>query len=157
MRVEQEQGSSVAAIIDKVAVVGFGVCWSLLLFAFVVSAGPVAALGWLLALALPSVLMVDLAAGLVHWFADTFLTPRTPWIGPTVIQSFREHHLDPAALARRDAVEASGCADLLCDASRNSNMAYHDVVRLRLCNNTRAHAAGDNPLDGAKKADRYMS
>ena len=48
-------------------------------------------------------------------------------------------------------------ADLLCDASRNSNMAYHDVVRLRLCNNTRAHAAGDNPLDGAKKADRYMS
>ena len=46
---------------------------------------------------------------------------------------------------------------LLCDASRNSNMAYHDVVRLRLCNNTRAHAAGDNPLDGAKKADRYMS
>ena len=55
------------------------------------------------------------------------------------------------------AVEASGCAHLLCDASRNSNMAYHDVVRLRLCNNTRAHAAGDNPLDGAKKADRYMS
>jgi hypothetical protein len=46
---------------------------------------------------------------------------------------------------------------LLCDASRNSNMAYHDVVRLRLCNNTRAHSAGDNPLDGAKTADRYMS
>ena len=59
--------------------------------------------------------------------------------------------------ALADAVEASGCADLLCDASRNSNMAYHDVVRLRLCNNTRQHAAGDNPLDGAKKADRYMS
>jgi hypothetical protein len=36
-------------------------------------------------------------------------------------------------------------------------MAYHDVVRLRLCNNTRAHSAGDNPLDGAKTADRYMS
>jgi ubiquitin-conjugating enzyme E2 variant len=114
VRVEQEQGSSVAAIIDKVAVVGFGVCWSLLLFAFVVSAGPVAALGWLLALALPSVLTVDLAAGLVHWFADTFLTPRTPWVGPTVIQSFREHHLDPAALARRDAVEASGQNCLVC-------------------------------------------
>ena len=36
-------------------------------------------------------------------------------------------------------------------------MAYQDVVRLRLANNTRASAAGDNPLDGAKKADRYLS
>ena len=55
------------------------------------------------------------------------------------------------------AVEGSHCAALLCDASRNPAMAYQDVVRLRLCNNTRARAAGDNPLDGAKKADRCMS
>ena len=36
-------------------------------------------------------------------------------------------------------------------------MHYQDVVRIRLCNNTRALEAGDNPLDGAKKADRYLS
>ena len=55
------------------------------------------------------------------------------------------------------AVESSHCAALLCDASRNPAVAYQDAVRLRLCNNARAHAAGDNPLDGAKKADRYLS
>ena len=57
---------------------------------------------------------------------------------------------------RAGATGAGHCAALLVDASRNPAMAYHDVVRLRLCNNTRKRAAGDNPPDGAKTAARHL-
>jgi ubiquitin-conjugating enzyme E2 variant len=44
----------------------------------------------------------DLAGGLVHWACDRFGDERTPWIGPLVIAPFREHHVDPQVLARKD-------------------------------------------------------
>lgn len=44
----------------------------------------------------------DLLGGLVHWACDRFGDERTPWIGPFVIAPFREHHLDPQVLARKD-------------------------------------------------------
>ena len=44
----------------------------------------------------------DLAGGIVHWACDRFGDERTPWIGPLVIAPFREHHVDPQVLARKD-------------------------------------------------------
>ena len=58
-----------------------------------------AAVGWLAA---------DFASGLVHWFADTFFEEDTPWIGPLLIQPFREHHRDPQAMTRHGFLELSG-------------------------------------------------
>lgn len=109
-----EPPSRFGAAIDWVAVVGFGLGWGALLVALATAVGAAQAAGWLLVLLVPAVLAVDLAAGLFHWFADTFLTPNTRWIGPTVIRSFREHHGDPKAIARRGAVEASGQNCLVC-------------------------------------------
>ena len=63
----------------------------------------------------------------------------------------------PGGRMLADAVETSHCPSLLVDASRNAAMAYHDVVRIRLSNNRKKALAGDNPLDGAKKADRFLS
>lgn len=49
----------------------------------------------------------DLAAGVVHWFCDTFFDAETPGIGPAVIAPFREHHDDPLAITRRSFLEVN--------------------------------------------------
>ena len=49
----------------------------------------------------------DLAAGLAHWFCDTFFEPDTPGIGPAIIAPFREHHRDPLAITRRTFLEVN--------------------------------------------------
>jgi ubiquitin-conjugating enzyme E2 variant len=50
----------------------------------------------------------DVASGLIHWFCDTYFAPNTPFIGPLIIAPFREHHLDPAAIARHGVLERNG-------------------------------------------------
>ena len=49
----------------------------------------------------------DLLGGVAHWACDTFGSERTPWVGPLVIAPFREHHVDPQILARKDFFDAS--------------------------------------------------
>jgi ubiquitin-conjugating enzyme E2 variant len=44
----------------------------------------------------------DLASGVVHWLCDRYGDERTPVVGPLVIAPFREHHVDPLLLARKD-------------------------------------------------------
>ena len=41
--------------------------------------------------------------------------------------------------------------------TQNPRVAYSDLVRVRLSNCARAAAAGPNPLDGAGRADPYVS
>jgi ubiquitin-conjugating enzyme E2 variant len=50
----------------------------------------------------------DVASGLVHWFCDTYFDPRTPLLGTVFIAPFREHHVDPGALARHGFLERNG-------------------------------------------------
>ena len=59
--------------------------------------------------------------------------------------------------ALADAVDASPCETLLLDVTQNPRVAYSDLVRVRLSNCARAAAAGPNPLDGAGRADPYVS
>ena len=63
-----------------------------------------AGIGWLAA---------DLASGVVHWFADTFFEEDTPWIGPLLIQPFREHHRDPQAMTHHGFLELTGNSCLM--------------------------------------------
>lgn len=57
-------------------------------------------------------LAADLVAASVHWACDTWGDTDTPWIGDNLIRWFREHHIDPVAIARRDSVEVDGPACL---------------------------------------------
>ena len=40
-------------------------------------------------------LAADGLTGLVHWACDTWGDEQTPWLGPTLIYAFREHHERP--------------------------------------------------------------
>ncbi len=53
-------------------------------------------------------LAADLVSGLVHWFGDRVFAEATPLIGPLFIAPFREHHRDPLAMTRHDALELLG-------------------------------------------------
>jgi ubiquitin-conjugating enzyme E2 variant len=56
---------------------------------------------------LPGLAAADLASGVVHWLCDRFGDERTPLVGRVVIAPFREHHVDPDYLARKDFFDAS--------------------------------------------------
>jgi hypothetical protein len=56
---------------------------------------------------LPALAAADLASGVVHWLCDRFGDERTPLVGRAVIAPFREHHVDPDYLARKDFFDAS--------------------------------------------------
>jgi plasmanylethanolamine desaturase len=50
----------------------------------------------------------DVVSGLVHWLCDRFGHPHTKLIGPMLIAPFREHHVDPTAIARHGVLERNG-------------------------------------------------
>ena len=62
-----------------------------------------APLGWL---------ATDLLSGLLHWAFDSWGSSNTPVIGNAFIRPFREHHVDPQAMARHDFVETHGASCL---------------------------------------------
>lgn len=57
--------------------------------------------------ALCAVLVMDMISGTLHWAADTWGSARWPLIGPTVLRTFREHHVDPDAITRHDFIEVN--------------------------------------------------
>jgi len=91
-------------------------CASIALFALLAAWGL-----WRLALAsgtwLPLVVLVaapcgwaasDLLSGLLHYSLDTWGSVKTPVIGSAFIRPFREHHVEPGAMACHDFVETNG-------------------------------------------------
>ncbi len=93
---------------DRASVAAFVVAWSAVAWQ-IVRASPPGQLAIALVCSVPiAVLLADLASGLVHWFADRYLDPKTPVLGPMLIEPFREHHRDPLAMTRHDFFEVSG-------------------------------------------------
>ncbi len=96
------------AIVDRGSVALFGLAFAYALYALapglasvdLVTAAPVALL--------LAYLLADFLAGTVHWLADRYFDPQTPFLGPMLIAPFREHHVDPASIGRHDFFEVTG-------------------------------------------------
>jgi hypothetical protein len=67
--------------------------------------GPI---GFVLLALLLGYLLADFASGAVHWLADRYGTAETPVLGPNFIRPFRDHHVDPDALAGHSFIETNG-------------------------------------------------
>ncbi|MBW2240741.1 MAG: hypothetical protein JRH01_02045 [Deltaproteobacteria bacterium] len=70
-------------------------------------------IGWIGLGALAGLAAADLATGAIHWIGDRCFRVSTPWIGRVLIQPFREHHGDPAAITRHGFLEVTGNNALL--------------------------------------------
>jgi hypothetical protein len=55
-----------------------------------------------------SYITADFMSGMVHFLCDNFGTPETPYLGPSFIKSFRDHHTDPKGITRHDFIEVNG-------------------------------------------------
>lgn len=62
----------------------------------------------LFAVSLAGYVISDFFSGLVHFLADNFGSPNTPFWGPKFIRPFREHHTDPKAITRHSFLEVNG-------------------------------------------------
>jgi hypothetical protein len=66
------------------------------------------ALGWFLGF-----LSMDFLSGAFHWAGDTWGSVTWPVIGPTVLRTFREHHVDQEAITRHDFIEVNATSCML--------------------------------------------
>ncbi len=95
-------------LIDRSSVLVFGVAWTMMTYHLAPvllarDAWPMTGLGLVC-----GYLLADLLAGTVHWIADRFLERDTPFLGPMLIASFREHHDDALGITRHGFFEVSG-------------------------------------------------
>ena len=96
------------AILDRVSVATFVVASTLMWIR--IAPTIISDAHWLVTLLaiLGGYLLADFLAGSVHWMADQFFDPETPFIGPMLISPFREHHEDALGITRHDLFEVSG-------------------------------------------------
>jgi ubiquitin-conjugating enzyme E2 variant len=101
------------ALVDRVCVTVFVIAWvvmSIRMAPAIVSEG-----SWLSTFlgVVAGYLLADFLAGAVHWIADRFFDPATPFLGPMLIAPFRDHHVDALEMTRHDFFEVSGNSALV--------------------------------------------
>lgn len=69
---------------------------------------------WIVVLGIPiGLVLSDLMTGLVHWAADTYGSPDTPILGPSIVKGFRLHHRYPRDITTHNLVTTIGDSCML--------------------------------------------
>lgn len=85
-----------------------------LALAIVQSFDEVGSIWWILAMVVLGYLTADLLSGIVHFLADNFGSPDTPFLGQGFVLPFRQHHVDPLGITRHGFFIANGNNALVC-------------------------------------------
>ena len=85
-----------------------GATFALLFAQRVIDVAQDAQLIGMVAVTILGILSADLLTGLIHWGCDTWGRVDLPFIGQTLIRTFREHHVDPQSITRHDWAEING-------------------------------------------------
>lgn len=76
---------------------------------------PVVGSPWVVvAMLVAGYLAADLMSGIVHFLADNFGSPDMPFIGPSFVLPFRQHHDDPQGILRHRFFATNGNNVLVC-------------------------------------------
>ena len=138
--VPHRSGHSVAHVLCALGVAAAVPLHLVLTLRLVAGLDAAAGLPFLAGLALGA-LAADLFTGLVHWGCDTWGSARTPLIGPTLIHSFREHHVHPEAMREHDwvfvnrepAIAATVALAALLTPAGAGAIAGHPLLQGFLC------------------------
>lgn len=100
--------------IQTVGYLAFFGCMIGLAVALVQSYADVGSMWVVLAMVVAGYLVADLLSGIVHFLADNFGSPETPFVGQGFVLPFRQHHVDPLGITRHGFFIANGNNALVC-------------------------------------------
>lgn len=105
---QADQRFSVFRLVQTAAFIAFGAA-TIALALDIAEAAKTFGEVWLLPiLAIAAYALADLLSGVVHFLADNFGSPETPFLGKAFVMPFRDHHVDPKGILHHPFMIANG-------------------------------------------------
>lgn len=105
---QNDQRFSLYRVVQAAAFIAFGAT-SIALALDIAEAAQTFGRVWLLpVVAVAGYALADLLSGVVHFLADNFGSPETPFLGKAFVMPFRDHHFDPKGILHHPFMIANG-------------------------------------------------
>jgi hypothetical protein len=108
IRKETAEGVSAFRVLQAIAFVAFGATSIVLTIEIVQGAREFGRLWLIPIIMLIAYGLADFVSGFVHFLADNFGSPDTPFLGKAFVMPFRDHHTDPTGILRHPFMIANG-------------------------------------------------
>ena len=105
---EGAEGFSAFRLLQTIAFIAFGAISIVLTIEIVQGAREFGRLWLIPVMVLMAYGLADFVSGFVHFLADNFGSPDTPFLGKAFVMPFRDHHTDPTGILRHPFMIANG-------------------------------------------------